>query len=103
MRQIGGTAYFVEQAKGCPNLKFDIDRIPEFTEEELLDALRLVEAEWNRFLVRQRAFDQKRIRQKMRGIRQPRRADVDRLYNWESKTDMEPSTQKDDQAREEFQ
>ena len=32
-------------------------------------------------LVRKGAFDQKRIRQKMRGIRQPRRADLDLLYN----------------------
>jgi hypothetical protein len=81
MRQIGGTAFFVEQAKRCPSLRFDVDRIHQFTEEELLDGLRLVEAEWNRFLVRSRVFDQKRIRQKMRGRRQPRRADIDALYN----------------------
>jgi hypothetical protein len=87
-----GQAFFVRFAKQVPTFTFDLNRIQEFTEEELLDALRLVEAEWNRFLVRRRAFDQKRIRQKMRGIRQPLRADLDVLHNRKRETGETPDT-----------
>jgi hypothetical protein len=91
MNQLG-QRFFLRFAKQVPTFTFDLDRIQEFTEEELLDALRLVEAEWNRFLVRKRAFDQKRIRQKVRGIRQVRRADRDVLYNRKRETDGTPGT-----------
>lgn len=49
-------------------------------EEDLLDALAALEKARNRFLERLRAFERRRIREKLRGRRRPRSSDIDALY-----------------------
>ena len=50
--------------------RFSLDTPPQFSEDQLLDALAAVEVERNRVLERLRAFDRKRLRAKLRGQRQ---------------------------------
>ncbi|MBV9788371.1 MAG: hypothetical protein JOZ51_09370 [Chloroflexi bacterium] len=54
------------------------DRAP--SEQQLAAALAALEVERHLFLERLRVFDRRRIRQKLRGQRRPRSADVQALY-----------------------
>lgn len=54
------------------------------SEQQLLAALAVLEIERHLFLERLRVFDCRRIRQKLRGQRRPRSADMQALYRWPS-------------------
>ena len=59
--------------------------IPEApTNQQLMNAMSSLEIARNRHLEKLRAFERKRIREKMRGRRQPRRKDLDELRRIET-------------------
>jgi hypothetical protein len=60
--------------------RYNLDRPRQPDEEELLEALVAIERERNRFLERVRAFERRRIREKLRGRRHPRPADIAAIY-----------------------
>jgi hypothetical protein len=57
-----------------------VDDSTRLDEERLLAAMAAIEIERNRFLEQIRSFERKRIREKLRGRRSPRPADVAALY-----------------------
>ncbi len=69
------------QIRGAFTSQFALngDRAP--SEQRLLDALAALERARRQFLERLRAFERKRIRQKLRGQRCPQPADIQALYS----------------------
>lgn len=70
--------YQVVRARFANTYKLDSPNTP--TEADLLAALAAIERERNTFLEKIRAFERKRIREKHRGQRHPRKKDVELLY-----------------------
>ena len=61
-------------------------------EAQLLVALAAIEIERNRFLEQIRAFERKRIREKLRGRRSPRPSELDALYRIPPRTEERPDS-----------
>jgi hypothetical protein len=59
---------------------FELNFQKPMGESQLLDKLTAIEVFRNRFLKRQQNFEHKRLREKMKGRRQPRKKDVQTLY-----------------------
>lgn len=62
---------------------FELHSHDSMDEARLLDRLTAIEVFRNRFLKKQQNFERKRIREKMKGRRQPRKKDVQALYEIE--------------------
>ena len=70
--------YQVVRARFASKYHLDSPNTP--TEADLLAALAAIEIERNTFLEKIRAFERKRIREKHRGQRHPRKNDIELLY-----------------------
>lgn len=71
--------------------RFNLDSLNQLNEQQWLDAVAAIEVERNRFLERLRAFERKRVREKLRGRRFPRPADITSLYRCETQG-IQPDT-----------
>jgi len=60
------------------------------TEQELVTALARIQSERNQFLEQVRAFERKRVREKLRGKRRPSKADVVAFHELQDPTAMAP-------------
>lgn len=60
--------------------KFGFDNLTQQDDTTLIMAIDELTAERNRFLEKLRAFQHKRIRDKMRGRRKPTKSDIKKLY-----------------------
>jgi hypothetical protein len=67
-----------------------MDGATRLDEERLLAALAAIEIDRNRFLERLRSFERKRLREKLRGRRSPRPAEVAALYQTTAEKDERP-------------
>jgi UDP-2,3-diacylglucosamine pyrophosphatase LpxH len=72
--------WLVKQSRGTLCNYFELNVQKPMSESQLLDKLTAIEVFRNRFLKRQQNFERKRLREKMRGRRQPRKKDVQALY-----------------------
>jgi hypothetical protein len=68
-----------QQVRACYASQYSLDQPAEPTEAQLVAAMAAIERDRNAYLEQLRAFDIKRIRQKMRGQRHPRKADMEHL------------------------
>lgn len=67
------------QVRACYASRYSLDQPDKLTEAQLVAALAAMERDRNSYLEHLRAFEKKRIREKMRGQRHPRKADTERL------------------------
>jgi hypothetical protein len=84
--------WLVKQNRGTLCNYFELNVQKQMDESQLLDKLTAIEVFRNRFLKRQQNFERKRLREKMRGRRQPRKKDVQALY------EIKELEQKDNQS-----
>ena len=70
--------YLIVQSRYAKKYNLGSPNIP--TEANLLDAIATIEVDRNIFLEKIRSFERKRIREKFRGRRQPKKIDIQVLY-----------------------
>jgi hypothetical protein len=68
------------ETRAAFNTQFGLDHSKPPAEQNLLDALATLEIARHRFLEQVRVFERKRIRQKLRGQRKPKAAEIQALY-----------------------
>jgi hypothetical protein len=77
---VGRLSWLVKQRYGTLCTCLQLNTQKPMTEAQLLDKLTAIEVFRNRFLNKLQDFERKRIREKMRGRRQPRKKEVQALY-----------------------
>ena len=77
MAWLSGKSYL--QMRSCYAAKYNLDRPNTPSPAQLIAPIAEIERDRNQYLEIQRAYDRKRLRQKLRGQRQPRKADSEIL------------------------